>query len=386
MKKLLSTMLVLSMGLTAFGQQAIFDRRQQITSPQQGDDGSVTFRIAAPRAQKVEIQGDFLNNVRRAEMTKQDGGIWTYTATNLAPELYSYKFVVDGTEVLDPSNLERSRDVRSFMSTFIVSRQEGDAGYLYSPHDVPHGTVSQVWYDSPTLGIARRMTIYTPAGYETSGKKYPVLYLLHGAGGDEEAWITLGRTAQIMDNLIAMGKAKPMIVVMPNGNAGQKASPSAQVGPEIRTKATYQQSFPDIMKYMQQNYRLLTGADNTAICGLSMGGGHSFSISMANPGTFGYVGLYSAAVSMGGRSGQAINADLPDDSQAAKQLKALFDAKPHLYWIGIGKTDFLYQQNKDLRAYLDKKSYPYEYFENEDGHIWKNWRIYLSIFSQKVFK
>lgn len=382
-KKLFSVLCGLAMGLTAFGQQAIFGQRNQIVSPQINQDGTVTFRLSAPRAQKVEIQGDFIQ--RRAEM-KQENGVWTYTTGDLAPELYSYKFVVDGIELLDPSNLERSRDVKSFMSTFVISKQEGDAGYLYAPHDVPHGNVSQVWYDSPTLGINRRMTIYTPAGYETSGKKYPIMYLLHGAGGDEEAWITLGRTAQIMDNLIALGKAEPMIVVMPNGNAGQKASPSFQVGPEGRAKASYQESFPDIMNYMQKNYRLKGGAANTAICGLSMGGGHSFSISMMNPGTFGYIGLYSAAVSMGGRGGQAINADLPDDAPAAKQLKALFAAKPKLYWIGIGKTDFLYDQNKNLRSYLDKKAYPYEYFENEDGHIWKNWRIYLSIFAQKLFK
>lgn len=382
-KKLFSVLCGLAMGLTAFGQQAIFGQRNQVVSPQINADGTVTFRISAPRAQRVELQGDFVQ--RRAEM-KQENGVWTYTTGDLAPELYSYKFIVDGTEVLDPSNLERSRDVRSFMSTFVISKQEGDAGYLYSAHDVPHGNVSQVWYDSPTLGINRRMTIYTPAGYETSGKKYPIMYLLHGAGGDEEAWITLGRTAQIMDNLIAMGKAEPMIVVMPNGNAGQKASPSFQVGPEGRAKASYQESFPDIMNYMQKNYRLKGGAANTAICGLSMGGGHSFSISMMNPGTFGYIGLYSAAVSMGGRGAQAIDANLADDAPAAKQLKALFDAKPKLYWIGIGKTDFLYDQNKNLRAYLDKKSYPYEYFENEDGHIWKNWRIYLSIFAQKLFK
>lgn len=382
-KKLFCLLCGLAMGLTAFGQQAIFGQRNQIVSPQINQDGTVTFRLSAPRAQKVEIQGDFVQ--RRAEM-KQENGVWTYTTGDLAPELYSYKFVVDGIELLDPSNLERSRDVRSFMNTFIISKQEGDAGYLYAPHDVPHGNVSQVWYDSPTLGINRRMTIYTPAGYESGNKKYPIMYLLHGAGGDEEAWITLGRTAQIMDNLIALGKAEPMIVVMPNGNAGQKASPSFQVGPEGRAKASYQESFPDIMNYMQKNYRLKGGAANTAICGLSMGGGHSFSISMMNPGTFGYIGLYSAAVSMGGRGSQAIDANLPDDAPAAKQLKALFDAKPKLYWIGIGKTDFLYDQNKNLRSYLDKKSYPYEYFENEDGHIWKNWRIYLSIFAQKLFK
>ena len=137
-----------------------------------------------------------------------------------------YWFRVDGIDMQDPGNLMRSRDVRTHMSNFIITKEEGDKGYLYQNHNVAHGNVSEVWYESPKLGMNRRMTIYTPAGYEKGGK-YPVMYLLHGAGGDEEAWPTLGRTAQIMDNLIASGKAAPMIVVMPNGNASDDASPYA---------------------------------------------------------------------------------------------------------------------------------------------------------------
>ena len=378
--------------LTAFAaqaQQAIFEKHDT-RSPQFNDDGTVTLRVKAPEAKKVTVIGDCIKGGHQ-EMTNQDG-IWSYTTAVLPPELYSYRFYVDGAEVQDAGNIERSRDVRSFMSTFIVSKEEGDCGYLYQNHNVEHGDVAHVWYDSPQLGMKRRMSIYTPPGYD-KGKAYPVLYLLHGAGGDEEAWLTLGRTAQIMDNLIALGKAKPMIVVMPNGNASEAAAKTLSISP-LKGEDTlplregrggsYEESFPDIMNYMKSHYKIKKGADNTALCGLSMGGYHTFRISMLNAGTFGYMGLFSAAVRLE-RTEKSLEQQLAEHPEAAAQLKALFAAKPHLYWIAIGKDDFLFQQNVALRQYLDKMQYPYEYFENEGGHIWRNWRIYLSMFAQRLF-
>jgi enterochelin esterase family protein len=251
---------------------------------------------------------------------------------------------------------------------------------------VEHGDVAHVWYDSPQLGLKRRMSIYTPPGYD-KGKAYPVLYLLHGAGGDEEAWLTLGRTAQIMDNLIALGKAKPMIVVMPNGNASDDAGPlETGLMKKEWPKMSYEESFSDVMNYVKKHYKTKKGANNTAICGLSMGGYHTFRISMLNPGTFGYMGLFSAAIRLGGRNQpKSVEQQFADNPEATAQMKALFDAKPHLYWIAIGKDDFLFQQNVELRSYLDKMQYPYEYYENGGGHIWRNWRIYLSMFAQRLF-
>ena len=375
-----------AMALVAFAaqaQQAIFERHDT-RSPELNADGTVTFRLKAPEAQKVAISGDFLEK-GFAQMEQKDG-MWTYTSPVLAPELYSYRFYVDGAETQDASNIERSRDVRSFMSTFIITKEEGDCGYLYQNHNVEHGDVAQVWYDSPTLGMKRRMSIYTPAGYD-QGKAYPVLYLLHGAGGDEEAWLTLGRTAQILDNLIAAGKAKPMIVVMPNGNASDDASPLATgLTKKERPQKTYQESFPDIMNYVKSHYKVKKGADNTALCGLSMGGFHTFTISLQNPGTFGYLGLFSAAVRMGGPgNNKPLEEQIAESPETSAQIKAVFDAKPHLYWIAIGKTDFLYEQNAGLRRYLDKMQYPYEYYESEGGHIWRNWRTYLTMFAQRLF-
>lgn len=378
-------MLALLLACTsAMAQEAIFERRDQ-GSPRFNDDGTVTLSLRAPEATKVQIVGDCVENMH-ADLTK-DGDRWTYTTPKLLPELYNYRFIVDGVEAMDPSNIERSRDVRSFMSTFIVTEKEGDQGYLYGNHDVAHGNMAQVWYDSPQLGLQRRMSIYTPAGYD-KGKKYPVLYLLHGAGGDEEAWPTLGRTQQILDNLIAMGKAEPMIVVMPNGNASDDASPLySGLQKKERPSKSYQEAFGDIINYVESHYKVKKGAANTAICGLSMGGFHSFAISNLNPGRFGYIGLFSAAIGIGDfRNRLPIEEQIAQSPEASRQIADVFAAKPRLYWIAIGRDDFLMQQNVGYRKYLDQMGYPYEYFENEGGHSWRNWRIYLTMFASRLFK
>ncbi|MCD8183955.1 MAG: esterase [Bacteroides sp.] len=379
--------------MTVFAQEALFNKND-ITSPEVNADGSVTFRLDAPKAVKVELTGDFLplmkvstpkGEVEQAgivEMKEGENGIWTYTSEKLSPELYYYKFKVDGMDYLDPSNVYMSRDIATYTNIFIVEKEKGDKGCLYSVNDIPHGNVSKVWYDSPTLKMKRRMTVYTPAGYDKGGR-YPVLYLLHGAGGDEDAWTTLGRAAQILDNLIAAGKAKPMIVVMPNGNTNCEATPGewskGMYKPSFRGHATSKavasmdESFPDIVKYIETYYRTLKGKKSRAICGLSMGGGHSFAISKRYPDMFDYVGLFSAAINMGG-------------NDTEKEIANLFAARPKLYWIAIGNTDFLYKGNEDYRKFLDSKGFKYEYLETDGGHIWRNWRIYLTLFAQKIFQ
>lgn len=392
----------------AFAQQALFAGKP-LVSPEINADKTVTFRLYAPKAVTVQLTGDFLPKtkvqtpfgVQEADGVadlKEENGVWTYTTPEpLAPELYSYKFKVNGMDMLDPSNVYRTRDITTFVNIFIITNEKGDCGDLYSVNNVPHGNVNRVWYDSPTLGTKRRMTIYTPPAYEEGGK-YPVLYLLHGAGGDEEAWPALGRQAQILDNLIAEGKAKPMIVVMTNGNANCDAAPGewhkgfytpSFMGHNegAQPKATTEEAYKDVMKYVENHYRVLKGQNNTAICGLSMGGYHTYAISKLNPGKFGYIGLFSAAIQMGqSNHGNDINSAIKADNKTAAQLKALFAAKPKLYWIAIGKTDFLYDQNKTYRQYLTENNYPFEYFETGEGHIWKNWRIYLSKFATMVFK
>ena len=381
--------------LPAVGQQAIFDRND-LTSPEVNADGTVTFRLYNPKAITVQVTGDFLQGA--AEMKQDSTGVWTYTSQKLEPELYSYKFLVNGTEFLDPSNIYRSRDIASFTNFFIISNDKEDKGGLYSVQEVPHGNVSKVWYDSPTLKMQRRMTVYTPAGYEGGNKKYPVLYLFHGAGGDEDAWTTLGRAAQILDNLIAMGKAEPMIVVMPNGNMNAQAvagewskgmyKPTFTQHMDPPGLATMEESFPDIQNYVESHYRVIKDKKHRAVAGLSMGGGHTFSVSKTYPDRFDYIGLFSAAIVAGRNVNfMAVNKQtLEADAELGRQIEALKKNNPKLYWIAIGNTDFLYNVNAEYRKYLDEKGMKYEYFENEGGHIWRLWRIYLSMFAPRLFK
>jgi len=381
--------------VTAMAQEAIF-ARNDVTSPEVNADGTVTFRLYYPKAITVQVTGDFQQGA--AEMKQDSTGLWTYTSAKLEPELYSYKFVVNGTEYLDPSNIYRSRDIASFTNIFIVSNDKEDKGGLYSVQEVPHGNVAKVWYDSPTLQMKRRMTVYTPAGYDDSKKSYPVLYLFHGAGGDEDAWTTLGRAAQILDNLIAMGKAEPMIVVMPNGNMNAQAvagewskgmyKPSFTQHMDPPGLATMEESFPDIQNYIEKHYRVIKDKKHRAVAGLSMGGGHTFSVSKTYPERFDYIGLFSAAIVAGRNVNfMAVNKQTLDaDAELGKQIEALKKNNPKLYWIAIGNTDFLYNVNAEYRKYLDEKGMKYEYFENEGGHIWRLWRIYLSMFAPRLFK
>lgn len=377
-------MMVLLMPVAALAQQALWGGSKLI-SPEIHENKTVTFRIKAPKAVKVQVLGDFLSK-GVADLVENKEGVWEYTTPEpLAPELYSYAFVVDGLKVNDPNNVYMIRDVATVNNIFIVGGERAD---LYMVNKVPHGSVSKVWYHSPSLGIDRRMTVYTPAGYETSGKRYPVFYLLHGMGGDENAWSELGRAAQILDNLIAQGKAEPMIVVMTNGNADLEAAPGESslgyMPPTTRLGKTmegsFETDFPEVVKFIDKNYRTKANKKNRAIAGLSMGGFHSLHISKQYPDMFDYVGLFSAAI-MPGK-----NATSPVYKDMEGKLKLQFAKKPALYWIAIGKTDFLYKANREYRKLLDEKGYPYEYFENEDGHIWRNWRIYLTEFTPKLFK
>ena len=370
--------------MLCMAQQAL-QNKLHIISPEIHSDNTVTFRLYAPKAVKVQLKGDY-STMGNADMVEKENGVWEYTTPQpLEPELYCYRFIVDGLTINDPSNVYRIRDIVTVSNVFIIGGGQAD---LYKINDVPHGTVSKVWYNSPTLSMNRRMTVYTPAGYETSGKRYPVFYLLHGMGGDENAWCDLGRATQILDNLIAQGKAEPMIVVMTNGNADLEATPGESslgyVVPSTRLPKTMEGSFethfPEVVKFIDKNYRTKANKKNRAIAGLSMGGFHSLHISKQYPDMFNYVGLFSAAIWPNKNSSSAIYKD------AEKKLATQFAKKPALYWIAIGKTDFLYKANEEYRKLLDSNNYPYEYYESEDGHIWKNWRIYLSKFAPMLFK
>ena len=393
MKRLTALTVALLIGVTMFAQQALWGTAP-VVSPEIHDNNTVTSRFKAPKAVRVQLTGDFLPVQKNAkfeapgivDLKEGQEGVWEYTTPEpLKPELYSYSFIVDGLRMNDPANVYLIRDVSTLTNVFIIG---GDRADFYKVNPVPHGTVSRIWYDSPALGLERRMTVYTPAGYETSGKRYPVLYLLHGMGGDEEAWISLGRTAQILDNLIAQGKAKPMIVVMPNGNASQEAAPGessrGMVPPTMQLPKTmegsYEQAFPEIVKFIDKNYRTIKSKSGRAIAGLSMGGFHSLHISKQYPDMFNYIGLFSAAI----MPNKEVSSPIYENMEG--KLKVQFDKNPALYWIAIGKTDFLYKANEEYRKLLDEKGYKYTYYESDEGHIWKNWRIYLTEFVPMLFR
>ena len=403
MKKNISLVAALLLVLSAHAQQALYGG-PQVESPVINADGTVTFRYQAPKAVKVEVTGDFLptekvevefNGQKMAfdapgvgVLKEGQNGVWEYTTPfKVAPELYNYTFRVDGNTVIDPNNMWVNRDVASLTSVLLVP-EPGARSDLYAIHRVPHGTVSKVWYPSATAGFDRRLTVYTPAGYETSKAKYPVLYVLHGIGGDEDAWVTQGRATQILDNLIARGEAKPMIVVFTNGNISQEAAPlensTGYTRPTMSLpqtmEGTFETAFPEIVKFIDSRYRTLAKKQSRAICGLSMGGFHTLYITLNNPDMFNYSGMFSAAI---GVTDPSISPMYQDFDQ---KLAAYFAKKPALLWIGIGRTDFLIQSNNEFRAKLDAAGYPYQYMETDGGHIWRNWRIYLSEFVPLLFK
>ena len=403
MKKTLVILAAFAIGISAHAQQALWGG-PSMESPVINADGTVTFRYQAPKAVKVEVTGDFLPTQKIEgefngqkfsydapgvrELKEGQNGVWEYTTDfAVAPDLYNYTFRVDGNSVIDPHNMWVNRDVATLTSVLLVPA-EGARSDLYAIHKVPHGTVSKVWYPSATAGFDRRLTVYTPAGYETSKAKYPVLYVLHGIGGDEDAWVTQGRATQILDNLIARGEAKPMIVVFTNGNISQEAAPgensTGYTRPTMQLpqtmEGTFETAFPEIVKFIDGRYRTVAKKQGRAICGLSMGGFHTLYNTINYPDLFNYSGLFSAAIGVSDPSVSPIYQDFD------KKLDTYFSKKPALLWIGCGNTDFLIQANRDFMKKLDEKGYPYTWMETDGGHIWRNWRIYLTEFVPLLFK
>ena len=377
--RLLTLAIMLSMSIATLSAQQNLWQNEPPKSPEINADMSVTIRLYAPNAERVTLVGDFVDNVA---MTRNAEGVWEYTSAPLASELYNYWFNVDGIDhVNDPANSYIVRDVGSQMNYFIIPGERGD---LYAAQDVPHGTMAKVWAEVSD-GRARRMTIYTPAGYEEGKGRYPVLYLLHGMGGDEDAWTATGRVAEIMDNLIAEGKAEPMIVVMTNGCTQHVSAPGYSHEGMWRPymsgsmDGSFEAMFPSIVEWVDDHYRTKAKKAYRAIAGLSMGGFHSMQISKEYPTMFDYVGLFSAAI-FRGKEG------IETYSNLEAKLERQFDEGVKLYWIAIGKDDFLYDENVRYRALLDSEGHPYTYRESDGGHIWRNWRIYLGEYAQLLFK
>ena len=372
------TLLMLVFTASVVSAQQNIWHNEGVTSPELCEDGSVVFRYFAPSAESVEVVGDFALGAK--SMTQNEAGVWEFRTEPLASEYYTYTFTVDGNAgVLDRENVYTVRDVGTVMNYFIVG---GGCGDIYKAQDVPHGAVSRVWATPETT--ARRMTVYTPAGYEADYRNYPVLYLLHGMGGDEEAWVATGRVAEIMDNLIAEGKIAPMIVVMPNGCMRHDAAPGYSgegfYKPYMSGSmdGSFEEYFADVVEWVDAHYRTYPTKERRAIAGLSMGGFHAMQISKLYPDMFDYVGLFSAAIYRG-KEGVSIYENL-EEAIAEQFAKGVA-----LYWIGIGKDDFLYEENARFRTMLDSHDYEYEYVESDGGHTWRNWRCYLTQFAERLF-
>ena len=377
MKKILLIAAAAAFSFTAMAQElSNFNFRGQapVVSPEiQGD--SVTFRLKADYATVVKLSGSWMPNPYGGtiDMTRGENNVWSVKIPLPAPEIYTYNFVVDGVAVNDPQNVYVQRDGTRYLPMLIVP---GERTENYGEARL-HGTVSHPWYDSKLLGYSRRLTVYTPYGYEANPKKkYPVLYLLHGAGGDEEAWISMGRTAQILDNLIEKGLAEPMIVVMPNGNPGQQAARTLGI-PEKQMdwrdpafQNIYVRSLcEEIVPFIEKNFRAVAKPASRAIAGLSMGGGHTISASVLYPEMFDYICPLSAA-------GQA----------SAEQIAALKKAGVKLYFLACGSSDFLFQGSQQLDQTLTEQGLDHIYFVSDGGHTWANWRLYLNTFAPKLFK
>lgn len=354
------------------------NRPPQFTSPEV-KDGKVTFRILAPKAEKVGLAGGDIPGGGREPRAFKKGekDVWELTL-DVPPGTYRYRIDVDGVQTVDTRNAATSE---SFGNVWSLVRVPGAA--FMDTADVPHGAVASITYKSATVGRNRRAHVYTPPGYETSTDKYPVFYLLHGAGDCDDSWTSVGRAADILDNLIAAKKAKPMIVVMPAGHDGKFAGFGRPAGdaPAARFEDDFEK---DLRPHVEKTYRVKTDRADRAVAGLSMGGGQTLTLFLSKPADYGYVGVYSSGI-FAGRN--------PEDWEKwetanKEKLAAAAAAKDGLkvFWLATGKDDFLLDTTKKTVALFEKQGLKPEYKETAGGHTWICWQQYLNEFAPMLFK
>jgi len=343
-------------------------REAPIISPEVNADHTITFRLKAPNAQKVDVNLA-LPKGGNMPMTKGENGVWSVTTPALDPEIYEYSFSVDGLRVIDPGNRHLKSGPGSHGS---ITQIQANPPAPWDWTNVPHGALTLHAYDSKAVGHVRHLVIYTPPGYlrDTSGTKYPVLYLFHGSGDNDAGWTELGKAHLILDNLIAQGKAKPMVVVMPDGHAVPAGSGIAANNLEMFEKDL----LGDVMPLVESNYRVIPDAAHRAIIGLSMGGGQSLTIGINHADTFAWIGGMSSYVPNAPQTiGPAI--DAPG-----------FADKVKLLWIAIGKADFLLKGNEEMIEFLKSKNVKHTFVLSEGGHQWPVWRRYLVEFTPQIFR
>jgi enterochelin esterase family protein len=322
---------------------------------------------------------------------RRDNGVWELTFGPVDPGAYRYNFNVDGVATIDPRNPAISESNDNVWSLLHVPGSD-----LFDTRDIPHGSVAEVTYRSTTLDRFRRMHVYTPPGYETSRDRYPVFYLLHGAGDNDNSWSTVGRAGFILDNLIAARKARPMVVVMPAGHAARATD---NVIRQAATDQFVNDFVTDVMPYVEKHYRVLTDRTNTAIAGLSMGGGQTLQVAIPRLERFGYIGVFSSgllgAFSAGGRGAGSPAVPPPGVPPAAAEWEKRHAAKLddaglkrglHLLWFGTGKDDFLMPATTATVDLFTRHGFHPVFLESPGGHTWINWRNYLTEFAPQLFK
>lgn len=352
----------------------------RVVSPEVHSDKKVTFRINAPKASEVSVRGDWMTGAPE-KLTKDEKGIWSATVGPLTPDFYSYAFTVDGVRTLDPQNPNIKQGIASLDNMFFLAGPEAD---FQDNKPVPHGDIRKIWYQSSTLKDQRRMHVYTPPGYDANSDQYPVFYLLHGGGDEDSGWSTIGRAGFILDNLIAAKKAKPMIVVMPNGSLPRPpVAPGTRLDPA--EAASLQDRFTnellkDVIPHVEKNFRVKTGPENRALAGLSMGGGQTTRVLTTNPDQFGYVAIWSAGLFGGDptafeKQNESFIKNAAGVNTTIKRLE-----------ITVGDKDFALAGSKALAGVFEKHGIKHELKLTGGGHTWINWRKYLNELAPKLFR
>ncbi len=355
-------------------------RGPHVLSPEVQADRRVTFRIHAPKADEVRLSaGDIQGDPGQRGLTKGENDVWEVTLGPIDPGAYRYTFDVDGVSVVDPRNQDVSESNGNVWSVVHVP----GADFL-DANDVPHGAVASVYYESSALGRTRRMHVYTPPGYESGAEKYPVFYLLHGAGDSDDSWTSVGRANFILDSLIAAGKAKPMIVVMPAGHTGPFSfsappAPSADGRPNLGANDFENDFTADVRPYVEKNYRVLTDRAHRAIAGLSMGGAQTLNLAIKNIDDYAYVGVFSSGVFL--RS----PAEWEKENEAALASTS-GKAGLKLLWLATGTDDFLMPRTRETVELFKKHGFNPVFKETAGGHTWINWRDYLNEFAPQLFQ
>ncbi|MDA1276673.1 MAG: alpha/beta hydrolase-fold protein [Verrucomicrobia bacterium] len=338
------------------------ERPRPVVSPEIQSDHKVTFRVQAPKAGEVTVSGQWGATVK---MTRGENDVWEATVGPVEPGVYEYSFSLDGFRMIDPGNsaIKPMRQPRTS-----ILHIPGEPPLIHDFQSVPHGGIHEHTYASKSLGRLREMVVYTPPGYDQHpDTRYPTLYLQHGSGDNQATWVVHGKAHWIFDNLIAQGRARPMVVVMMDGHASIG-------GGQGNTPAFESDLIEDVMPFIEANYRVKADRENRGIVGLSMGGGQSLTIGLSHLDRFAWVGGFSSSVP----ASNAVAATMNHPEAANRALKLL--------WIGCGKDDFLLSRNEAFIASLKEKGIRHDWHLTEGNHSWPIWRGYLAEFTPKLFR